>query len=118
MAEIAGYGARANMYHFTAPHPERKGAIRAMRRALEKSGVELTDVGYIDAHGTSTQLGGVAETMAIKSVFGEHAQQLAVSSTKSVHDHLLGAAGDNPAPRLPGGKLSLMFSQLVALKWA
>jgi 3-oxoacyl-[acyl-carrier-protein] synthase II len=93
LAEIAGYGASADMYHFTAPHPEGKGAIRAMRRALEKSGVELTDVGYINAHGTSTQLGDVAETKAIKSVFGEHAQKLAVSSTKSVHGHLLGAAG-------------------------
>ena len=93
LAEISGYGASADMYHFTAPHPEGKGAIRAMRRALEKSGVELTDVGYINAHGTSTQLGDVAETKAIKSVFGEHAQKLAVSSTKSVHGHLLGAAG-------------------------
>lgn len=65
------------------PHrapPEGKGAIRAMRRALEKSGVELTDVGYINSHGTSTQLGDVAETKAIKTVFGEHARKLAVSS--------------------------------------
>ena len=93
LAEIAGYGASADMYHFTAPHPEGKGAIRAMCRALEKSGVELADVGYINAHGTSTQLGDVAETKAIKSVFGEHARKLAVSSTKSVHGHLLGAAG-------------------------
>jgi len=93
LAEIAGYGASADMYHFTAPHPEGKGAIRAMRRALEKSGVELTDVGYVNAHGTSTKLGDIAETKAIKSVFGEHARKLAVSSTKSVHGHLLGAAG-------------------------
>jgi 3-oxoacyl-[acyl-carrier-protein] synthase II len=92
-AEIAGYGASADMYHFTAPQPEGKGAIRAMRRALEKSGVELTDVGYINAHGTSTKLGDVAETKAIKAVFGDHAYKLAVSSTKSVHGHLLGAAG-------------------------
>ena len=93
LAELAGYGASADMYHFTAPHPEGKGAIRAMRRALQKSGVELTDVDYINAHGTSTQLGDIAETKAIKAVFGEHAQKLAVSSTKSVHGHLLGAAG-------------------------
>ncbi|MHB8590115.1 MAG: beta-ketoacyl-ACP synthase II [Candidatus Dormibacteraceae bacterium] len=93
LAEISGYGASADMYHFTAPDPEGKGAIRAMRRALAKSGLELTDVGYINAHGTSTQLGDVAETKAIKAVFGEHARKLAVSSTKSVHGHLLGAAG-------------------------
>jgi 3-oxoacyl-[acyl-carrier-protein] synthase II len=93
LAEIAGYGATADMYHFTAPQPEGKGAMRAMRRALEKSGVELSDVGYINAHGTSTKLGDVAETKAIKAVFGDHAYKLAVSSTKSVHGHLLGAAG-------------------------
>jgi 3-oxoacyl-[acyl-carrier-protein] synthase II len=93
LAEIAGYGASADMYHFTAPQPEGKGAIRAMRRALEKSGVELSDVGYINAHGTSTHLGDLAETKAIKAVFGDHAYKVAISSTKSVHGHLLGAAG-------------------------
>jgi 3-oxoacyl-[acyl-carrier-protein] synthase II len=92
-AEVVGYGASADMYHFTAPHPEGLGASRAMKRALAKSGVPPAEVGYINAHGTSTKLGDIAETKAIKAVFGEHAYQLAVSSTKSVHAHLLGAAG-------------------------
>ncbi len=92
-AEIAGYGASADMYHFTAPQPEGMGAARAMKQALEKSGVDTTEVGYVNAHGTSTKLGDIAETKAIKSVFGDHAYKLAVSSTKSVHGHLLGGAG-------------------------
>jgi 3-oxoacyl-[acyl-carrier-protein] synthase II len=93
LAEIAGYGATADMHHFVAPHPQGHGAIRAMRRAIAKAGVEPQEVGYINAHGTSTKLGDIAETRAIKEVFGDHAYKLAVSSTKSVHAHLLGAAG-------------------------
>ncbi|MBO0688276.1 MAG: beta-ketoacyl-ACP synthase II [Candidatus Dormibacteraeota bacterium] len=93
LAEVAGYGATADMYHYTAPHPDGAGNIRAMRRALEKAGIRPEDVGYINAHGTSTKVGDIAETKGIKAVFGEHAYRLPVSSTKSVHAHLLGAAG-------------------------
>ena len=93
LAEVIGYGASADMHHFTAPHPEGAGAIRAMRKALAKAAIEPEAVGYVNAHGTSTKLGDVAETKAIREVFGAHADRLAVSSTKSVHGHLLGAAG-------------------------
>lgn len=93
LAEVAGYGASADMHHYTAPHPEGLGAIRAMRTALRRSHLEPAQVDYVNAHGTSTKLGDIAETKALKEVFGEHAGRLMVSSTKSVHAHLLGAAG-------------------------
>ena len=92
-AELLGYGATADAYHITAPCVDGEGAIKAMRRALEDARINPKDVDYINAHGTSTKLNDVAETKAIKAVFGEHAHRLAVSSTKSMTGHLLGGAG-------------------------
>jgi 3-oxoacyl-[acyl-carrier-protein] synthase II len=92
-AEIVGYGATADAYHLTAPAPEGEGAQRAMRRAMEDAGLGLGDVGYINAHGTSTPANDLNETKAIKAVFGTHAKDLLVSSTKSMTGHMLGAAG-------------------------
>ncbi len=93
LAEIGGYAASADMYHYTAPDPDGRGATRAMRRAIAKAGLAPDRVDYINAHGTSTRLGDIAETTAIKAVFGDHSHRLAVSSTKSMVGHLLGAAG-------------------------
>ncbi|MDQ3778799.1 MAG: beta-ketoacyl-ACP synthase II [Actinomycetota bacterium] len=92
-AEVLGYGASNDAYHMAAPEPEATGVAEMMRAALERAGVEPERVGYINAHGTSTPLGDAAETKAIKDVFGEHAYELAVSSTKSVMGHCFGAAG-------------------------
>jgi 3-oxoacyl-[acyl-carrier-protein] synthase II len=92
-AEVLGYGASNDAYHMAAPDPDSVGVVEMMRQALERSGVEPDEVDYINAHGTSTPLGDVAETKAIKEVFGGHAYELAVSSTKSVMGHTFGAAG-------------------------
>jgi 3-oxoacyl-[acyl-carrier-protein] synthase II len=92
-AELVGYGMSADAYHITAPSEDGDGAFRVMTEAIESAGVTTADVDYINAHGTSTPQGDALETLAINRCFGEHARELAVSSTKSMTGHLLGAAG-------------------------
>ena len=92
-AEIVGYGATADAFHITAPSDDGDGAIRAMRLAIESGGATTADVDYINAHGTSTPFNDKLETLAIKTLFGEEARRVAVSSTKSMTGHLLGASG-------------------------
>jgi 3-oxoacyl-[acyl-carrier-protein] synthase II len=91
-AEVIGYGASNDAHHLAQPDPESQGVIEMMQSAVKRAGIEPEEVGYINAHGTSTPLGDLAETKAIKTVFGEHAYELAVSSTKSVTGHCFGAA--------------------------
>src|SRR5881296_364653 len=93
LAEFIGYGMSADSYHVTAPPPGGEGAVRAMQMAITDAGLPVARIGYVNAHGTSTQANDGAETAALKTVFGEHARKLAVSSTKSMTGHTLGAAG-------------------------
>ncbi len=93
LAELAGYGASCDANHLTAPHPEGRGAAQAIRIALSSAGCQPGDVDYVNAHGTSTPINDPIETKAIKAAFGDHARKLRVSSTKSMHGHLLGGAG-------------------------
>ena len=92
-AELAGYGVSADAFHMTAPSEDGDGAFRCMRNALRDAGLDAGGVDYVNAHGTSTPLGDIAETIAVKRVLGEHAKKVAVNSTKSMTGHLLGAAG-------------------------
>jgi 3-oxoacyl-[acyl-carrier-protein] synthase II len=89
----ASAAATSDAYNITAPHPEGFGATRAMSLALKDARINTTDIDYINAHGTSTDLGDAAETLSVKKVFGEHARKVAISSTKSMIGHLLGASG-------------------------
>ena len=91
--EIVGYGATCDAYHITAPAPDGSGGAKAMIQAIEDAGIEKEQIGYINAHGTSTPLNDRTETAAVKLAFGEHAHHLAMSSTKSNTGHLLGASG-------------------------
>jgi 3-oxoacyl-[acyl-carrier-protein] synthase II len=93
LAEVVGYGMSADGYHVTAPPDDGDGAFRVMRTAMRDAKIEPHQVDYINAHGTSTEVGDRAETMAIKRAFGDHAYKVAVSSTKSMTGHLLGGAG-------------------------
>ena len=108
VAEMVGYGSSADAYHITQPAPEGEGAARAMRSSLERAGLLPEEIDYVNAHGTSTPLNDKYETMAMKSVFGEEAYKIPVSSTKSMTGHLLGACG----------AIEAAFTVMAISKWA
>jgi 3-oxoacyl-[acyl-carrier-protein] synthase II len=108
-AELAGYGLSADAHHLTGQPPDAHGAVRSMRMALRKAGVRPDEIDYINAHGTSTPINDPTETLAVKTVFGDHARTLVMSSTKSMTGHLLGAAGG-----LEAGITALAVQQQVA----
>ncbi|MDY5480038.1 MAG: beta-ketoacyl-ACP synthase II [Peptostreptococcus porci] len=93
ICEVVGFGQTSDAYHITAPNPDGEGAMHSMKFAIEESGASIDDIDYVNAHGTSTPLNDVSETLAIKKLFGEHSKNIAVSSTKSMTGHMLGAAG-------------------------
>jgi 3-oxoacyl-[acyl-carrier-protein] synthase II len=92
-AELIGTGLTADAHHLTAPHPDGMGAFKVMKQAIDQAGIKVTDIDYINVHGTATPLGDISETKAIVSLFGDHAYKLNISATKSMTGHLLGAAG-------------------------
>ena len=100
-SELVGYGMSGDAYHITQPDPDADGASRSIRNALHDAGMQPAEIDYINAHGTSTLYNDRTETLAIKKVFGDHARRLAVSSTKSMTGHLLGAAGGGGAGGCP-----------------
>jgi 3-oxoacyl-[acyl-carrier-protein] synthase II len=108
IAELSGYGSTADAHHITQPAPEGEGAARAMSKALNQAKVQPEEIGYINAHGTSTPMNDKYETMAVKAVFGEEAYRIPISSTKSMTGHLLGASG----------ALEAAVTVLALSKWA
>jgi 3-oxoacyl-[acyl-carrier-protein] synthase II len=92
-AEVVGYGLSGDAYHVTAPHPHGSGAFRSMQMAMKKSGLDLAEIDYVNAHGTSTPLGDELELGAVRKLFGNHIATMSMSSTKSAIGHLLGGAG-------------------------